>query len=111
MAQTDAVRQSGTGARARHRMLVGPIIGPPKLRFFCICLHFFYHICKMKWPEFEAKIKIGGLEKLGEWCAPPPVANVLQRHWWHVKRSLPASQLLGHFLPGRPLVDMSSKPF
>ena len=27
----------------------------------------------MKWPEFEAKIKIGGLEKLGEWCAPPPL--------------------------------------
>ena len=67
----------------------------------------------MKWPEFEAKIKIGGLEKLGgpPDGVPPPVANVFQRHWWHVKRSLPASQLLGHFLPGRPLVDMSSKPF
>ena len=44
MAQTDAVRQSGTGARARHRMLVGPIIGPPKLRFFCICLHFLLYL-------------------------------------------------------------------
>ena len=55
MAQTDAVRQSGTGARARHRMLVGPIIGPPKLRFFLHLFAFFLFYLQNEVAGFQGE--------------------------------------------------------
>ena len=74
LARSGAARGGGTGGTCPPSHVGGAYNSPTKLRFFSAFVYkkkLFYHICKMKWPEFEAKIKIGGLEKLGEWCAPP----------------------------------------